>query len=117
MTAIVSNSDLDRLYDLARRWRGQDRRLAAAADDLDALLSEIASRRADGGDLLCAEVSGNSVPDLQALALLKAADLWGLDAITAVEKTGIVHETLFTNRGRYHASVYVRCLNYGEIAK
>jgi hypothetical protein len=115
VTASLARSDIQRLRDLADSWR-QARRSAWFADGLHLTLDAIEARRAEGGDVFCAEVSGNSVPELHDRALLKAADLWGLDAAVMVEKTGTVHETLYTDRGRYHASVTLRCLNYGEIS-
>lgn len=115
MTASLARSDIRRLRDLADSWR-KSRRSAWFADGLHLTLDVIESRRAEGGDVFVAEVSGNSIPELHDRALLKAADLWGLDAAAAVEKTGTVHETLYTSRGRYHASVTVRCTNYAEIS-
>lgn len=114
MTVVIASSDLDRLRYLAAKWRGERR--PSAADDLTAALDEIEARRAEGGDVFRAEVSGDSIPELHDRARMKAADLWGLDASVEVEKTGTVSETLYTHRGRYHATVTVRCLNYAEIA-
>jgi hypothetical protein len=113
MTASLARSDFRVLRDLADRWQGQRR--PRAAEDLHAVLDEIEARRPAGGDVFRAAVSGESIPDLHARALMKAADLWGLDASVVVERTGTISETLFTSRGRYHADVTVRCLNYAEI--
>lgn len=114
MTPVLASADFRTLRGLAAKWRGERR--PQAADDLSAALNEIEARRAPGGDVFVAEGTGNSVPEIHARACLKAADLWGLDASVAVEKTGAVHETLYTSRGRYQASVTLRCLNYAEIS-
>lgn len=115
MSAVLSRGDLGTLRSLAVKWQGERR--PQPVNDLLAALGEIEGRRAPGGDVLVAEGTGNSVLEIHARALMKAADLWGIAAEVAVEKTGAVHETLYTARGRYQASVTVRCLNYAEISK
>lgn len=114
MTTVITQGDLGRFRALARQWRAEDRRLVAA--DLDVLLDEIEARRAAGGDVLNAIVKGDSVPELHAEALAKAAALWGPEAELAVEETHPVRTLHDTSEGQFSADVRVRCLNYEEIA-
>jgi hypothetical protein len=95
VTAVVSQGDLGRLRRLAGAWYRANawQRLSlgwSAWRDLTALLDEIEARRAKGGDELCAHVRGDSIPEMEAAALLKAAELWGPDAELAIEETGTV---------------------------
>lgn len=113
MTAVVTQDDLRRLRALARQWREEDRDWTAVRD-LTELLDEIETRREAGGDMLGATVRGDSVSELKAAALLKAAELWGPDADLAIESVGSVG-TALGSRGRFIATVYVRCLNYAEM--
>jgi hypothetical protein len=120
MTAVLAAADFQELRQLARTLResreSRGCRCAAAGDLLNAALNAIEARRADGGDVADLEGTGDNVPEIHERARMKAADLWGLAAVVAVEKTGRVHETLYASRGRYQATVTVRCLNYAEIS-
>lgn len=115
MTAVITDADLGWLCDLARRWQQNPLGLGRARD-LAAVLDVIIARRAKGGDVLAAGVRGDSVPELHAAALLKAAELWGPEAELAVEETDTVF-TCSSGPDKFHAQVTVRCLNYAEVSR
>jgi len=115
VSAVITQGDLGRLCALARQWQANPFGLGRARD-LAAVLDEIISRRPRGGDVLQVMAHGNSVAEIRAGALAKAPELWGPDAQPEVESVDTV---LITDRPGYpafRAYVYVRCLNYEEIA-
>lgn len=122
MTAAVSQGDLGRLRRLAGAWYRANawQRLSLgwpAWRDLTVLLDEIEARRAKGGDELCAHVRGDGIPEMEAAALLKAAELWGPDAELAIEETGTLNaHSRPVDGATFSGPVYVRCLNYAELA-
>jgi hypothetical protein len=115
VSAVIADSDLGRLCALARQWQGNPFGFGRARD-LAAVLNGIIARRAPGGDVLEAIVDGDTVPELHAAALSKAAELWGTSAQAVVEATGTVHANSVRGEGKFYANVTVRCLNYAEIA-
>jgi hypothetical protein len=118
VTAAVAGNDLSLLRDLVAWWR-EDRLRAAfrAPADLSGVLDQIGDRRARGGDVLQAEVRGDSVPEMHAAALAKAAELWGPAAQFEVRSTDTVFTTDRPGYPAFRAYVYVRCVNYAEVAK
>lgn len=115
MTGVAVDGDLRRLLDLAGRWRRRPVVFSdSAAGAVEALVNEIAARRAAGGDVLATKVYGGSIPELHAAALLEAAELWGPEGSFTVEATATVF-TASSGRGRFFATVTVRCLNYAEV--
>jgi len=115
VSTVISQTDLGKLCALSRRWHGNPFGLGRARD-LAAVLDGIIARRAAGGDVLQADVRGDSVPELHAAALVKAAELWGTDAQLEVESTGTVFDCTRPGYPAFSAHVYVRCLNYAEVA-
>jgi hypothetical protein len=113
VTAVFSASDFSRLRGLAAKWQGERR--PRAADDLNAVLDEIGARREAGGDVFGAKVYAESIPGLRDAALAEAMALWGEKVEPEVETVGAVHPAS-GRPGRFFAYVYVRCLNYAEIA-
>ena len=116
MTFALADSDIGRLCALSRQWHGNPFGLGRARD-LAAVLDGIIARRAKGGDVLQADVRGDSVPEMHAAALVKAAELWGPDARLEVESTGTVYDCTRLGYPAFSAHVYVRCLNYAEVSK
>lgn len=116
MTAAVTGNDLSLLRSLVACWQ-EDRLRAAfrAASDLAGVLDQIGERRARGGDVLQADVRGDSVPEMHAAALAKAAELWGAAAQLEVKSTDTVFTTDRPGYPAFRACVYVRCLNYAEM--
>ena len=119
MTAVIAESDLGRLRALAAGWYQASawRRLFlgwSAWRDLTVLLDEIEAR--EGCDELCANVKGDSIPEMQAAGLLKAAELWGPDAELEIEETSSVYSRTAPGAS-FGGAVFIRCLNYLEIAK
>jgi len=110
---MVTDAGLKALRALAGRWRAEGVNESAAAD-LEAVLDEIEASRAAGGDLLRAFVKGDGIPEMHAAAQAKARELWGPDALTAVEATGEI-ATPVSRRWRFAADVWVRCLNYASL--
>lgn len=108
--------DFRRLWDLAERWSGDFRRRGAAAE-IRALLGEISAARRDGPDLLFGSASGDSIPAIRDAALFTAMELYGLDAVLAVEEIGAIQALHDTSAGRFRAEFRVRCLNYCEVEK
>ncbi len=115
MSAVLSGSDLGRLCALARQWQGNPLGLGRARD-LAAVLDEIIARRPKGGDVLQVMACGNSVPEIHADALAKAAELWGPAAQPEVKSTDTVLTTDRPGCPAFRAYVYVRCVNYAEIS-
>ena len=116
MTAVISDTDLGRLCALSRQWHGNPFGLGRARG-LAAVLEDIIARRAAGGDVLQADVRGDSVPEMHAAALVKAAELWGPGARLEVQSTGTVYSCTRPGYPAFSAHVYVRCLNYAEVSK
>jgi hypothetical protein len=115
MSAVIADSDLGKLCALSRRWHGNPFGLGRARD-LAAVLDGIIARRQRGGDVLPVMARGNSVPEIHADALAKAPGLWGPAAQAEVESTETVLVTDRPGFPAFRAFVYVRCLNYAEIA-
>jgi hypothetical protein len=114
VTAILADSDLGRLCALSRQWHRNPFGLGRARD-LAAVLDDIIARRPRGGDKLQVEACGDSVPEMHAAALAKAAELWGPEARCEVESTDTVYDVARPGRAAFRAYVYVRCLNYSEV--
>lgn len=112
MTAPLALSDIRALRDLAGRWE-HDRRAAAFAVDLHAVLDEIDARRTTGPDFLNATVRGYSLPEMEALALAKGTALYGPDAKLEVVKRGDVDSYA---GGRFSTCIRLHCLNYAEVS-
>jgi hypothetical protein len=115
VSAVIADSDLGKLCALSRQWHGNPFGLGRARD-LAAVLEGIIARRSKGGDVLQADAHGDSVPELHAAALAKAAELWGPRAQCEVQSTGTVIDTGRPGRPAYSAFVYVRCLNFAEVS-
>lgn len=113
MTGSLAQSDFRLLRELANRW--QDDPPAQAAADLHGVLNEIGARRCTGPDFLDADVYGGTVPELRAAALAEGRALYGEDACLAVERVSKVLTTLNSRRGRFTATVLVRCINFTEL--
>jgi hypothetical protein len=116
VTAFIADGDLGQLCALARQWQGNPFGLGRARD-LAAVLDGIIARRPRGGDVLQADVCGNGVPELHAAALAKGAELWGPEARCEVQSTDTVFTSDRLGHPAFSACVYVRCLNYAEIAR
>lgn len=106
----VTRSEMTSLRNLAGQWRA-GRRGQKAAAQLDAVLDYFAGR-ADGPNLLAADVYGNTVPDLERAALYEARRLYGEQADLRIEHTGRVSTAFRTDKGRFTAEVLVRCVNF-----
>lgn len=113
MSAVIADSDLRKLCDLARQWQGNPLGLGRARD-LAAVLDDIIARRPRGGDVLQVMARGNNVPEIHADALIKAAELWGPKAECEVESTDTVLTSHEAGRPAFRAFVYVCCINYAE---
>lgn len=123
MTAVIDSGDVSRLRALCRRQVPSYPLGLVRAADVDALvngiwqeLNEIAARRARGGDVLQVMARGNSVPEIHADARVKACELWGPEARLEVKSTDTVLTTDRPGCPAFRAYVYVRCVNYAEIA-
>lgn len=73
-------------------------------------------RQAANAELLDAWVYGDSIPALTEAALAKARVLYGEDAELEVVRVNHISTSEFRDKGRYCTHVYVRCLNYAEVA-
>lgn len=100
---------------LAAYWNGTWRYRPAGAD-LESALRQIEAARRCGPDVLTARVHGDSIPELRGAALIEGAALWGEAADLEAESVrDVVTSMPGSRRGRFHARVRVRCLNYAEI--
>jgi hypothetical protein len=116
MTAILSASDFSALRSLASRWEG-GLLSSRCSRELHEALNEIAARSTSGPDFLEASVNGDSIPEMEAAALLLAACLYGPEAKLEVAGTGTVYTHHRAAGERFTANVRVRCLNYEEVRK
>jgi hypothetical protein len=107
-------SDFSALRRLASRWDG-GLLSSRCSRELHETLDEIAARSASGPDILEASVNGDSIPEMEAAALLLAACLYGPEAKLEVVGTGTVRTYHRAVGERFTASVRVRCLNYDEV--
>jgi len=114
VTAALASTDFRRLRALAEQWRGQHR--PRAAEDLNAALDAIAARYRSGPDFLDAIVYGDSLPEMEAAALARAAGLYGPDAKLEIVSSGDVRTYGRRIGDRFTTSFRVRCLNYAEIS-
>jgi hypothetical protein len=90
--------------------------LGRAKADLESALRQIEAARRCGPDVLTARVHGDSIPELRGAALIEGAALWGEAADLEAESVrDVVTSMPGSRRGRFHARVRVRCLNYAEI--
>jgi hypothetical protein len=111
---FLNTSDFGTLRDLAARW-GKGRMSARYGSELDGALNTIAARSTDGPCFLDANVHGDSIPEMEAAALLLAACLYGPEAKLEVVDTGTVRTHHRAVGERFTAFVRVRCLNYEEV--
>lgn len=109
-------SDFKALRCLASRWDG-GLLSARCSRDLHKALDEIAARSTSGPDFLEASVNGDSIPQIEAAALLLAACLYGPEAKLEVADTGTIRTYRRAAGERFTALVRVRCLNYAEIER
>jgi hypothetical protein len=70
----------------------------------------------DDRDTFRISAYGDSIAAIEAAATDAARELYGPDSQLATDHIGTIYAAIAEERGRYHASVTVRCLNYHAIA-